>query len=77
MRENARQRERETKRREDEKAPSGRRFHKRECRDHGSDENARKRKREEENTVIDTYAMMPMPSSTSEEATYIHPDSPY
>jgi len=28
-----------------------------------------KEKREEESTVIDTHAMMPMPSSTSEEAT--------
>ncbi len=55
----------------------------RECRDDDDDDDdevmrgAHERKGEkEENIVIDTHTEMPMPSSTSEEAAYMHL-SPY
>ena len=49
----------------------------RECQDDDGDgevmRNAHERKGDkEENIVIDTHTEMPMPSSTSEEAAYIH-----
>ena len=44
----------------------------RECRDNETTRNAHERKGEKENIGIYRHTEMPMPSSTSEEAAYIH-----